>query len=209
MPRGYSGGSGGGSVSVSGVNWSAVAAALRDVPKEIRTEFNRRTREIGKPIMSAMREAVQGTSASVSSSGGSQYRRLAWSAGHRSSGPMTFRAARRFSGLSAGGGGGLRASVGRTLQLTRRASGELIGIRIDSNSGRMPPGERSLPGYMDEGTWRHPVMGNRHAWVTQTVSPTGWFTTTARQSLPKVRPEAEAAIQEALDKIGAHIDAAG
>ena len=57
---------------------------------------------------------------------------------------------------------------------------------------------------MDEGTWRHPVMGNRHAWVTQTVSPAGWFTTTARQSLPKVRPEAEAAIQEALDKIGAH-----
>ena len=101
MPRGYSGG---GSVSVSGVNWSAVAAALQDGPKEIRTEFNRRTREIGKPIMSAMREAVQGTSASVSSSGGSQYRRLAWSAGHRSSGPMTFRAARRFSGLSAGGG---------------------------------------------------------------------------------------------------------
>ena len=194
-------GGGGPVVDVSGVNWPAVAAALRDGPREVRNEFNARTRRIAQPVINRMKAAVQGTSASASSTGGGSAARAA----HLLSGPMTYR---RFAGIAAGGTG-LRAAVGNTLHVSRRTGGSLMGLRIDSQGSRMPGDQRKLPAYMDVGQWRHPVLGNRAAWVTQTVAPTGWFTKTARESLPLVRDQATEAVAEALDKIGARVDAAG
>ncbi len=202
MPRGYS--TSGGGVDITGVHWPTVAAALRDGPKEIRLQFNRDTRDIARPIMGKMRNAVEDTSASATSTSSSraQYGRATWAAMRGRSGPLTFNAMARY-------GGGLRASVGRTLQLSRRAGGQLIGLRIDANTGRMPAGQRSLPAYMDQGHWRHPVLGNRNAWVTQTVSPAGWFTHTAIQSLPIVRAQSEQIVDRALEQIADRMDAAG
>lgn len=202
MPRGYSGG-GGLAVTVSGVDWDQVAAALRDGPKEIRLEFNRRTRQIAQPVIVKMKAAVMGTSASAGSTGGASAARSGWLA-NRGRGPMTARQFGRF-----GGGTGLRAAVAGTLRVSRRAGGQLAGFRIDAEGSRMPGDQRKLPAYMDVGRWAHPVMGNTHAWVTQTVTPTGWFTKTARESLPLVREQAIEAIDEALDKVAAHVDAAG
>jgi hypothetical protein len=52
----------------------------------------------------------------------------------------------------------------------------------------------------DRGRLRHPVYGNRGAWVTQVIKP-GWFTDRMRREAPKVRPE----LVKAMDRIAAKI----
>lgn len=191
-------------VGVSGVNWAQVSAALADGPRTIRTQLTRDTSKIGRPIINRMKDAVQATSSSASSSGYASMARGRFAAMRGRSGPMTFASFARY-----GGGIGLRSSVASTLRMSRRTGGNLMGIRIDSNTGRMPANARRLPVYMDEGSWRHPVLGNRHAWVTQTVTPTGWFTRTAHQSLDDAREAITDSVNRALDEVARHVDAAG
>lgn len=76
----------------------------------------------------------------------------------------------------AGSGGGLRAAIAGAIRVRPTASGVLITV----DTGAL--GDRSnLPALIDgQGRWRHPVLGNRRAWVTQWANPTGWFTKTAQ-----------------------------
>ncbi len=46
------------------------------------------------------------------------------------------------------------------------------GVIVWVNPGRMPAGERSLPGLLDgQGRWRHPVFGNTSVWRGQRSHP--------------------------------------
>lgn len=76
----------------------------------------------------------------------------------------------------------LRASTARATQLRIRTSGRRAGAVVWVNPRRMPAGQQNLPAYM-EGVrpfqrWRHPVFGDRDAWVTQAPKP--WFYRAAR-----------------------------
>lgn len=59
----------------------------------------------------------------------------------------------------------------------------------------------NLPVYLNTGSWRHPVFGNREKWVTQKVIP-GWFYLPAHEHSAWVREELEKAMEKVADKIG-------
>ena len=54
---------------------------------------------------------------------------------------------------------------------------------------------------LDEGTVRHPVYGDRKAWVEQSITP-GYFTDTVEAEAPKIRDEVTGAISKYIETIG-------
>lgn len=76
-------------------------------------------------------------------------------------------------------GSGLRESAARGLKIEYReratAKRPFLGVRVRMSAASMPEGQGRLPKHMNYSRWRHPVFGNRDAWVTQTIAPDGWF----------------------------------
>lgn len=72
------------------------------------------------------------------------------------------------------GGGHLRGALARATRTEIRTGGKLAGARILVDGRKMPAGMRSLPSYWEgyKRPWRHPVFGNRNAWVSQAAHPT-------------------------------------
>lgn len=92
-------------------------------------------------------------------------------------------------------GRGLRSTIAGAVQVSTR-NVTAAGIRIEVALGRMPPGMRSLPAYVDgRGRWRHPVFGNTNVWVGQRGEP--WFVPTILKHTPQFR----AAVQRAMDRV--------
>lgn len=93
-------------------------------------------------------------------------------------------------------GGGLGDLVARQSYGVRtRLSGKSAGVRIQG-TGRTVRGLESL----DSGTVRHPVYGNRGAWVSQSVTP-GFFTKPITDDLPRFRRAVEQAIESTAESI--------
>ena len=71
-------------------------------------------------------------------------------------------------------GGSLRAALARATRVEVRTTGRMAGARIRVDGRKMPAGQRSLPAYWEgyKRPWRHPVYGDRDAWVTQSARPT-------------------------------------
>ena len=61
---------------------------------------------------------------------------------------------------------------------------------------------------MNDGEWRHPVMGNRDVWVDQYVSPSGWFTATARRKHPDIQENFNDVMQRYAAILAARLEAA-
>ena len=81
--------------------------------------------------------------------------------------------------------GGLNQSVARAKQRVQvRTGAKTAGVRIIASG--------AVRG-ANAGTVRHPVFGNRKAFVSQTV-PGGWFDKTLEGSAPEVRTEIEAVL---------------
>lgn len=53
---------------------------------------------------------------------------------------------------------------------------------------------------IDRGRVRHPVFGNRDAWVTQQVEP-GWWSRTLSEQAPAIRREVIRAMDEVAEKV--------
>lgn len=188
---------------ISTADWSKAASALKHSDKDLYKALRKAVRDAAKPLLTDMRKAVKSIDSSASGGGGGGNARAAWALrGHAGTSSGVLLA----SGLAAKAAGrsGLRDTVARSTRVKIRDSGAQAGARIAVEG--MPPDQRSLPAYLDQGSWRHPVMGNRHAWVTQTASPPGWFTKTAEQHLPKARQKVEAATKGALDAIARRAD---
>jgi len=88
--------------------------------------------------------------------------------------------------------GGLAAIVGRSSITTKTRTGRDPGVTILAKG----VAARST----DRGFVKHPVFGNREAWVTQAVAP-GWFTDTMQNASPAVRRE----ILEAMNTVARQI----
>lgn len=193
-------------ITITGTDWAQAAAAIKSLDRELFRELSREIGRIAKPVVDDMREAVQATSASAGGGGSissATANRAAFTLS-RSRGALT---TRKFVGIV--GRSGLRSAVARSVQVQRRTSGATAGVRIKANTGSMPADQRELPKYMDQGQWRHPVLGNRSAWVTQTVSPSGWFTETAAASGGKVRAAILDVTADAVNAVAHRLDAAG
>lgn len=95
------------------------------------------------------------------------------------------------------GSGSLSSRIANSVRVEVRYTGRYTGVNIRASGARM--GEKSarrLPRYVDRGSWRHPVYGNRSAWVVQQSWAPGWFTDTGRKELPEVRKDMEATLND-------------
>lgn len=136
---------------VQGTNFAHVAEALAGGGAEIPRSLQRDLVKAARPMQRAMQAAIIDVSMTVSQRNGTA------------------------AGLPSTSGGGLRASIAAAVRIRPTS----IGAIIDVNTGSLGNRE-NLPALIDgQGRWRHPVLGNRYAWVTQWASPTGWFTKTA------------------------------
>jgi hypothetical protein len=102
-------------------------------------------------------------------------------------------------GGSAGGSGrstGLRARLAAATKLSVTAS----GISFQVQESKVDPRYGDVLTAGSEGhTWRHPVFGNRNAWVTQHGTP--WFYPTVRAAQPAFRRAVEQAMRDTMDMI--------
>lgn len=90
--------------------------------------------------------------------------------------------------------GGLNEVVAKSKFSTRtRTAGRTPGVRVVASN---PHDIKAL----DRGRLRHPVYGNRNAWVTQKVTP-GWFTDAMLDNADEVRREILAALDRVARKL--------
>lgn len=93
--------------------------------------------------------------------------------------------------------GGLANRVGKDTKFgTRtRTAGRSAGVQIRSTGGASSG--RTLKSLDEEGTWRHPLFGNRKVWVGQSDGAAeGWFTEPIEDDLPRFRK----AVLDAMEK---------
>lgn len=133
---------------------------MRASGRDLRRDMGKEIRRVAQPVIDDMRSEVSGMSLPVVSSGKEPYR-----------GPT--------------GGGGITGRIAAATKVSITTG----GVRIKVNNGSLG-NARKLPAYIDAGkTWRHPVMGNRKAWVSQTAASDGWFTKTGIRHHPQIKRE--------------------
>jgi hypothetical protein len=178
------------SISAKGAaQFIALSKELRKAGRgDLRKALQVRITAAGKPVVADVRSVV--TSLQVKSShGGGGGQRRAHAVGRTSTERAKASAARRKTGLR-------RTIAGATkLEITAR------GVRIIVRKDALPPSQQSLPRHLDSVQgWRHPVFGNREAWVTQRGAT--WFASTIQRHAPEFRR----AVLTAVDDIQRRIE---
>lgn len=90
--------------------------------------------------------------------------------------------------------GGLHKVVARSkVSVRTRLAGGNPGVTLRADSGHDINA-------MDRGRLRHPVFGDRRAWVTQQIKP-GWWSLPIKAAAPAVRQNIEQAMESVIKKI--------
>lgn len=98
------------------------------------------------------------------------------------------------------GPGGLRARLAAAVHLDLDVGS--LNPRAQFMVRTAMVGAGRVPEYIEAGIiWRHPIMGNRHAWAAQKGEP--FF----EKNVEKHRPLFERRVQEATDRVARQIDA--
>lgn len=96
---------------------------------------------------------------------------------------------------------GTREKIAGAAVADVRLAGDEPRVRFRVANSRLPKSIQALPRKFDEGTFRHPVMGNRDVWVAQTGDP--WFWPPIRDHIKDFRTEIDRALDETRRKLEA------
>lgn len=158
---------------------AALSRRLRDAGRgDLRRQLDSRIRSAARPLVTDLKQTVRTLPVSGSRGGGGLQR-----ARH----------------LASANPRGLRESIAAAVQLQVRATGRYGGVRIRVDRQQLPPKQRTLPGHLDTGRWRHPTFGHR-PWVTQAARP-GWWTQTVRRRTPAMTAQ----VRRVLDDIARRV----
>lgn len=136
----------------------SLAKVMRAAGPDLNRRMRREIRTVAKPVIDEMKDTIEAMPLPVVSGGITPY-----------------------SGPSGAGGISGRIAAATKLSITQG------GVRIRVSTGALGNAS-NLPGYIDAGTtWRHPVMGNTRAWVSQRAARDGWFTKTGLHHHPQIR----------------------
>lgn len=94
---------------------------------------------------------------------------------------------------------GVRAALKAGTRVSISTSRTGAGAKFVTNPSRLPAAKRSLAKAMNKAAFRHPVLGNREAWVEQAGHP--YFGSTIYDHANEVRTSIAAAIQDAADRL--------
>lgn len=179
---------------------------FRKLARELReagnTKLTRRLRtkmaRAGRGMQDEARRNVMAIT-SNSTRGGGTAERARFMAGR--TGRLTERAQTRIREHS-----GLRAATAAATKVETKFTGRDVGVRLRTSLRMMPTNQRKLPVHLNTGKWRHPVRADPRktradwAWVTQTVTPAGYFTRATRKA-PEVREAAAQAVTETIAEL--------
>lgn len=188
-----------------------MAGAVKVLGTEQFEEFARKARAAGsegKGLLREIRRALQDGAEPVAEDARANVRALSSQGGRGSAraARTAFQLGKRKKPISEGAkfklhaSTGLRSSTARATKVQVTTSGKAARARFRVQTSMMPPDQRQLPWHMNSGKWRHPVLGNRDVWVTQTVSPDGWFDRAMTRGGPKVRQHAFDTVESFLDR---------
>jgi hypothetical protein len=157
---------------------------IREVgDRELRAELRRGFRDAGKPVVADLKQAVRSISSTADSHGGGSRARAA----HRN--------ARRVTRAH-----GLRNRIASLIRFKVTLSGRNVGVRVEVDTSGLPPDQRTLPQHLDAADgWRHPVYGNRDAWVTQHGQP--WWEVTIARHQAQFERDAAAVMERVADRL--------
>ena len=99
-------------------------------------------------------------------------------------------------GGSTGSGKGIRGNIAASIVRRNRMTAKEQGIEVRASGSKMPAGMHTIPFKSNNGTWRHPIFGNRKAWAAQRVTPAGWWTKTAVALKPKIEADVRKVVEE-------------
>lgn len=90
---------------------------------------------------------------------------------------------------------GTRQKIADAATLDVKVEEENPRVRFRISAAKLPDNLKSMPRHFDAGKpWRHPVLGNRNAWVSQTADP--WFWPPIRDNIKTFRAEIDKALDE-------------
>ncbi|MBC3989331.1 hypothetical protein H8N00_10650 [Streptomyces sp. AC563] len=93
----------------------------------------------------------------------------------------------------------LRATIAAAIRISVRTTNR-PGARVWIDRSRLPPDLRAMPNKLEEGSWRHPVFGNRKRWVWQYAQP--WWDVTVRRHQPRMTAEVERVLDDVQRQLG-------
>lgn len=93
----------------------------------------------------------------------------------------------------------LRGTIAGAIRISVRTTGN-PGAKVWIDKSRLPPDLRNMPNKLDEGSWRHPVFGNRRRWTTQYAAP--WWGVTIRRHEPRMRAQVERVVEDIKRRLG-------
>lgn len=156
-------------------------AITNDDVKNLAKVLRKVSPQLGREMRKAVREAAKPVITDMRSEIGGNTMRAYGTGVHAYDGPA--------------GAGGITGKMQRNIRM--RISGGRVRIYVPA-AGSIG----KIAASIDAGqSWRHPVMGNRKAWVSQTGSATGWFTKTAHKHYPTVRVKVQDALEDTARKI--------
>lgn len=159
----------------------------------LRREMGRQMRTAAKPAVDAAQDNIRSVASTAARGGGGQVRREYALSRTKSRSERVKRKAYEQRGL--------RATIARAVRLQMSTGARSASVRVRTQTRHLPEDQRKLPAHMDDGRWRHPVFGNREAWVTQTARPAGWFESAMLRHGPKVRDGAVKAVNDIINKL--------
>lgn len=92
-------------------------------------------------------------------------------------------------------GTNIRSRISRVTELDISSSAGDPHVRFQVQSGRLGDAS-SLPFHIENGRWRHPIMGNRSSWAAQTGSP--WFYDEIKSDIRLFEDECDKAIDKTI-----------
>lgn len=159
-----------------------------DQGKGLNKELRKAIRDGAKPAVAATKAAVK-TIPVTGTRGGGRKAREEHAVGRSKAGTEEKRRAK------AQRGSGLRQTIAAAVRLKVATGSRNPRVRIEVDSARLPPDQRTLPSHLDNPKgWRKPTFGH-DPWTKQYGKP--WFKVTIRRYLPAVR----AHIVRAMDDI--------
>lgn len=95
---------------------------------------------------------------------------------------------------------GTREKIAKAVTLEVNLSGDNPRVRFRVPVNKLPENIRQMPRKFDDPqNFRHPVMGNRDVWVSQTSSP--WFWQPIKDNIKTFRAEIEKALEVVRAKL--------
>lgn len=175
-----------------GEDFGHLARKLKDAGDKLgRQQLTAKVKEFTKPAVEDVRSTIRSMPVRGAKGGGAARRRAYASAG------KSLAAQRRIGRRSHS----LRATISKAVTVKQTTSVRAAGVRVRVNSSALPPDQKKLPKLLARPNgWRHPVMGNRHAWVSQFGLP-DYFNKTLNKHAPEIRQRLVSYVQTVLRRV--------